>query len=89
MIRNLLRRWLGVTDNAPARRAFAIEPSDNHDLPHITRWIWVGRPGCLCVTMAGDSERVRIHLTHAGRLDIAVKKVWKCDTGCVRIVGFY
>ena len=85
----LLRRWLGVSDDGPARHAFTIEPSDDQELPHITRWLWVGRPGCLCVTLAGDSEPIRIHLTHAGRLDIAVRKVHKCDTGAMRIVGFY
>ncbi len=89
MIRNLIQRWLGVSDNGPARHAYHIDPSDDHDLEHVTTSIWVGRAGCLCITMADDTERVRIHLTHSGRLDIAVRKVWKCDTGAMRLIGFY
>ena len=77
-----------TTEGGPAMRAFDITPGK--DLEHVTRWIWVGRAGCLCVTLADDNEPVRIYVRQDGtRLDIAVKRIHKGDRDPSRIVGFY
>ncbi len=77
------------SDNGPVTRAFHITPSDDHDLEHVTRWCWIGRAGCILITLANDDKPVRLHLTDTGRLDIAAKRIHKSGTTAMRIVGFY
>ena len=84
------RTVASITESGPCRRGFKIEPSDDHDLPYITKQLWIGKGGCLNITMANDSTPIRIlGLKDSTMLDIAVRRIHSCDTAASRLAGFY
>lgn len=75
---------LGVT--APARKAFAIIPSDTNDLDTVTRSIFVGTEGDIVVIMADDTQSVTFKGV-TGLLPLMVKRVLATGTTATGIVG--
>ncbi len=72
----------------PIKKAFAITPDNNNDLPQTTRGIWVGGAGNLAVTLLEDSASVTLQAIPAGTLlPIRAKRVHSTGTSATLLVG--
>ena len=77
-------------DKAPCRHAFAIVPSDDTNLPHVTKEIYVGAGGHLCVLLEGDREHATFFCVPTGTtLRVAARRVLKCRSTATRLTGLY
>lgn len=73
---------------APAEVCFAIEPSDDGDLPHATKAIFVGEGGDLTlVPVRGDEEVTFRNLPSGGILDVRVRAIRTTGTTAGALVG--
>lgn len=77
---------LGVT--SPARKGFAVIPSNTVDMPVVPRCLWVGIQGDIAVIMAGDTDSIVLK-DAVGLLPIMVKRVLVTGTEATDIVGLY
>lgn len=77
-----------MTTPVPARKAFAITPSDSAVIEGATRGVWVGGAGNLAVLMVNDSSAITFSGVPAGTLlPIQVQKVMSTNTTATLIVG--
>lgn len=71
---------------APARKAFAITPSDTEDVTTVPRSIYIGGEGDVAVIMGDDSASV-VFRGASGLLPLMVKRVLATGTTATYIVG--
>lgn len=72
----------------PARRAFAITPSNSADLTEVTRSLYIGAGGDLAVILDGDTVAVTFVAVPTGTvLPIRAKLVKSTGTTAASIVG--
>lgn len=71
---------------APARKAFAITPSDTEDVATVPRAIYIGGEGNVAVIMGDDSTSV-VFKGVSGLLPLMVKRVLSTGTTATDIVG--
>lgn len=72
----------------PARAAFMITPSDQNDLPEITRAIFVGTGGDLVVQMLDGGNDVSFrNIAPGSLLPIRLKAVRATGTTATHVVG--
>lgn len=80
----------GSAFSSPARKAFAITPSDTQDLAFLPRGVYVGGDGSLAVILADDTESVTFTgVPAASLLPIRVKRVLATGTTASGLVGVY
>lgn len=72
--------------SAPASSIFTIEPSDQADLPMLTKAINVARPGFLRVTMA-DGSTGTLFLAAGSVVELRARRVWATGTSAQGICG--
>lgn len=78
------------SEGGSCRHMFAITPNDEHDLEHVTREIYIGRGGALCVVLAGDKDHITFYSVATGTtLKIAARRVLACRTSADRIIGLW
>lgn len=73
---------------APARKAFAITPSDTIDVEAVPRSIFVGVDGDVAVLMADDTTSL-VFKNVSGLLPIMVKRVLATGTTATDIIGIF
>ena len=78
--------------NAPALNGEAVTPADGTDLNYVSRALWVGTAGDLCVVMVGDKALDGQTLTLVGvpagtLLPLAVERVKATGTTAGDIVA--
>ena len=78
-----------VGATAPVRHLFAITPSDEDDLPHVTRGIYVGTGGDLAVIAADDDAAVTLANVGEGWQPIQARRVLVTGTTAGDLVGGY
>lgn len=71
---------------APARKAFAITPSDTEDVATVPRSIYVGVDGDVAVLMADNTASV-VFKNASGLLPVMVKRVLSTGTTATDILG--
>ena len=74
---------------APAVFAFPIEPSDNTDLPYVTRALYIGVAGNVAVVMSQGDIAVFLGLTAGEVLPIRARKVFATGTTATGVLGLY
>lgn len=74
---------------SPASGAAAISPSDNVDLPHVTRAIYVGGGGDLAVTMKDGGNATFKNMVGGTVIAIRAARVLVAGTTVTDIVGMY
>jgi hypothetical protein len=74
---------------SPARKAFAITPSDVAELSTWATFLYIGTAGDLTVTPVGNSADTGILYADcpAGWVPVQVRKVWDTGTDATDIVG--
>lgn len=78
-----------VGATAPPRHLFAITPSDDDDLPHVTRAIWVGAGGDLTLIAADDDAAVTLSQAPGGWCAVQARRVLATGTTALDLVGCY
>lgn len=73
---------------APARKAFAITPSDTEDVETVPRALYIGVEGDVAVIMGDDSASVTL-VGASGLLPVMVRRVLATGTTATDIVGVY
>lgn len=74
--------------DSPARKAFAVSPSDSTDLTTSTRAIWVGTPGNIEAILVDDSASVTFANVPGGSiLPIRARRVRATGTTAGSLVG--
>lgn len=72
------------------RRAFAVTPDDNVDLPEISRMLYIGTGGDVTVLLADDVAPVLLKAVPTGSmLHIRAKRVLAAGTGALFIVALW
>lgn len=74
---------------SPARCAVAVVPSDTVPLPRVTRALYVGEGGSLCVEMVDGAVVVFRNLPAGTLLPVRVSKVRAGETTAGAIVGLW
>jgi hypothetical protein len=74
---------------APARRGFAIAPSDATDLVAETRAIYVGVAGDLSVVLSSGDEVTFSGVAGASILPLRISRVKATGTSATQLVGLY
>lgn len=74
------------TPTAPARKAFAITPSDTEDVATVPRSIYVGVEGDIAIIMADDNASVTLKGA-SGLIPAMVRRVLETGTTATDIVG--
>lgn len=84
------RTHTGKSMIGSGEHAFAITPSNDADLPYVTRGLYVGVGGDVTVDMHGGETNVAFVGMVAGMLyQLRVKKVYSTGTTAGSIVGVY
>lgn len=73
---------------APAQRCFAIAPSDQSELPQVTKAIYIGTAGDITLRMVDASADVTFANVPAGMiLDLRVRAIKATGTTAGNLVG--
>ncbi len=76
--------------SSPARRAFAITPSDTGNLPFVTRAIYVGKTGDINVCLIDDEDPVLIAGVKVGTvLALRASRIFATGTTAGDLVGLF
>lgn len=74
----------------PPRRARAITPDDDNDLPQVTRALWVSVKGDLPVILADDVDPVTlVGVTNGQVLPLQVRRILATGNTCGQIIAFF
>lgn len=85
-----LGKFGGPRGLGPGRFHFAITPSDTAELPHVTRSVYVGVGGNLCLILAGNNTALVYQNVPAGSwLPLQVRQVKATDTTATGLIGVY
>ena len=74
---------------APARRLVAITPNDGADLDCVTKWLFIGGAGTVCVLAVGDALPVTLSVAAGACLPVRAARVLATGTTATGIVGGY
>lgn len=73
----------------PWQLGFAIEPSDDDELPEVTRDIYVGVAGDVRLVLKGGAELTFRNAVAGFRLGLSVRKVFATGTTAAALIGLY
>ena len=79
-----------ITERDPATKGAAVSPSDDNDLPTVSRGLFIGTAGDVKVTFAGQTDDDAVilkNIANGTHFPYAVKKVFDTGTDATDIVA--
>lgn len=86
MLNTFEHRSTGLT--SPVQHSFDITPSDDQDLPFVTRGLYVGVSGDIQMTMLGGETVTRKNVP-VGLWPWMITRIWNTDTTATDMQGDY